>query len=142
MHGPTCFFWANQTPFSLQDILATYKKDFAVVCHPKYKCWYTPEDEPEWAEKLFRYTLGLGATSALAPGNAEMFEMGCAFAPGRCCSPLPLPPPLLLLMLLLLCCTDSLGGDEPHESIDHGVCRSPRRAQDAVGARQREHHAL
>lgn len=105
-----------------------------MVCHLKYKCWYTPEDEPEWAEKLFRYTLGLGATSALAPGNAEMFEMGCAFAPGRCCSPLPLPPPLLLLMLLLLCCTDSLGGDEPRESITVCAARpGARRMQWVLG---------
>ena len=33
-----------------QKILSTYKKDFAVVCDPKYKCWYSPEDETEWAE--------------------------------------------------------------------------------------------
>jgi hypothetical protein len=36
------------------EILSTYKKDFAVVCHPKYKCWYTPEDDTVFAEKLFK----------------------------------------------------------------------------------------
>jgi hypothetical protein len=66
-----------------QGILSTYKKDFAVVCHPKYKCWYTPEDDPGYAEKLFKYTLSLGATSALAPGNAAMWEMGMKWVEGK-----------------------------------------------------------
>ena len=60
-----------------QQILATYKRDYAVVCHPKFKCWYEPEADPAWAEKLHRWTLAQpGVVSALAPGNAEMFEMG------------------------------------------------------------------
>ena len=32
-----------------------------------------------FAEKLFKYTLSLGATSGLAPGNAAMWEMGMAW---------------------------------------------------------------
>lgn len=64
-------------------ILSTYKRDFAVVCHPKYKCWYTPEDDPVYAEKLFKYAHSLGVTSALAPGNAEMWEMGMKWVEGK-----------------------------------------------------------
>ena len=41
-----------------QKILSTYKKDFAVVCDPKYKCWYSPEDETEWAEYAPAFAAG------------------------------------------------------------------------------------
>ena len=34
-------------------LLEGYKKDFDVYVHPKYCTWYTPEDDPEWAKKLF-----------------------------------------------------------------------------------------
>jgi hypothetical protein len=42
-----------------------------------------PEDDPVWAERLHCWALSLaGVTSCVAPGNAELFEMGAA-APAR-----------------------------------------------------------
>ena len=38
---------------------------------------------PRVRRKLFRYSLGLGATSALAPGNAAMWEMGMKWVEGQ-----------------------------------------------------------
>ena len=33
MHGPTCIFWANLTPFSLKEILAIVKNEEALAIH-------------------------------------------------------------------------------------------------------------
>lgn len=47
--------------------------------HPKRerwnKCWYEPLDEPETAALAMRFTLGMGVTSALPPGHAELWRM-------------------------------------------------------------------
>ncbi|MEM1212739.1 MAG: aldo/keto reductase [Planctomycetota bacterium] len=43
---------------------------------PYPKCWYQPEDRPEVAHRLLRYTLNLpGATAAIPPGEPAMFDM-------------------------------------------------------------------
>ncbi|MEM6393966.1 MAG: aldo/keto reductase [Planctomycetota bacterium] len=43
---------------------------------PYPKCWYQPEDRPEVARLLLRYTLNLpGVTAAIPPGEPALFEM-------------------------------------------------------------------
>lgn len=48
---------------------------------PYAKCWYEPEDRPEIAEKLLRWTLSLeGVAAAIPPGNPKLFHMALEFA--------------------------------------------------------------
>ena len=39
------------------------------------KCWYQPQDDPEIARLLVRYTLGLGVVAAVPPGDARLFRL-------------------------------------------------------------------
>ena len=54
-----------------------------VYTHPKYCTWYNPEDDPEWAQKLFAFALSKGVTVAISPGHADMFEMAMKFVEGQ-----------------------------------------------------------
>lgn len=48
---------------------------------PYSGCWYQPEDRPEVAELLMRWTLGLpGLVAAIPPGNPELWRWGVKFA--------------------------------------------------------------
>ncbi|MEM1098633.1 MAG: aldo/keto reductase [Planctomycetota bacterium] len=43
---------------------------------PYEKCWYAPEDRPDVAVRLLRYTLHLpGVVAALPPGQPELFQI-------------------------------------------------------------------
>lgn len=45
------------------------------------KCWYQPEDRPEVAQLLLRYTLNLpGVTAAIPPGDPGLFKLALSFA--------------------------------------------------------------
>jgi aryl-alcohol dehydrogenase-like predicted oxidoreductase len=39
------------------------------------KCWYTPIDAPELAEKSVRFTLSEDVTAAIPPGDAKLFRL-------------------------------------------------------------------
>lgn len=39
------------------------------------KCWYQPQDDPEIADLLLRYTLSLPITAAVPPGDARLFRL-------------------------------------------------------------------
>lgn len=48
---------------------------------PYDKCWYAPEDRPEVAHLMLRYTLNLpGVAAAVPPGDPGMFKMVLGFA--------------------------------------------------------------
>ena len=48
---------------------------------PYDKCWYEPEDRPEIAHLMLRYTLNLpGVTAMLPPGDPGLFQMTMGFA--------------------------------------------------------------
>ena len=60
MHGPTCTFWANMTPFSLQSWLPP--KFQGEVCSPKYQCGKSvnltlPAPKDEWHGMYQDYTV-------------------------------------------------------------------------------------
>ena len=43
---------------------------------PYKKCWYQPEDDPQIAELLLRFTLSLpGVTAAIPPGDPKLFRI-------------------------------------------------------------------
>jgi aryl-alcohol dehydrogenase-like predicted oxidoreductase len=43
------------------------------------KCWYQPIDDPELAEKAVRFTLSEDITTAIPPGEIELFRMALNF---------------------------------------------------------------
>lgn len=48
---------------------------------PYDKCWYAPEDRPDVAHLMLRYTLNLpGVTAAVPPGDPGLFQMTLGFA--------------------------------------------------------------
>ena len=47
---------------------------------PYPKCWYQPQDKPELADRLLRYTLDLPVTAALPPGDARLFRLAVEIA--------------------------------------------------------------
>lgn len=48
---------------------------------PFSKCWYAPEDRPDVAHLMLRYTLNLpGVTAAVPPGDPGLFKMAASFA--------------------------------------------------------------
>ena len=48
---------------------------------PYDKCWYAPEDRPDVAHLMLRYTLNLpGVAAAVPPGDPGMFKMCLGFA--------------------------------------------------------------
>ncbi|MEZ6189846.1 MAG: hypothetical protein R3C45_00970 [Phycisphaerales bacterium] len=48
---------------------------------PYDKCWYAPEDRPDVAHLMLRYTLNLpGVTAAVPPGDPGLFQMTLSFA--------------------------------------------------------------
>lgn len=51
------------------------EKRLKMYTHPKYCTWYNPEDDPEWAKKLFAFSLSKGITVAISPGHVDMFEV-------------------------------------------------------------------
>lgn len=46
------------------------------------KCWYTPQDDPELAELLVRYTLDLPITATVPPGDGRLFKLCVQLARG------------------------------------------------------------
>ena len=49
--------------------------------HDKWqKCWYQPIENPELAEKAFRFTLSEDVTAAIPPGEEVLFKMAMGFA--------------------------------------------------------------
>ena len=51
--------------------------------HPEYHVWYQPETEPEYVQKLLRYTLSIGAHSCLSPGALDLFDIMSSIAQGK-----------------------------------------------------------
>ena len=49
---------------------------------PYAGCWYQPQDDPEVAALLLRYTLDLPVTAAVPPGDPGLFELAVEIAEG------------------------------------------------------------
>lgn len=47
---------------------------------PWHKCWYKPIDDPALAEKAVRFTLSEDITTAIPPGEIQLFRMALDFA--------------------------------------------------------------
>jgi hypothetical protein len=44
------------------------------------KCWYKPVDDPALAEMAVRFTLSEDITTAIPPGEVQLFRMALDFA--------------------------------------------------------------
>ena len=80
--GPALLDAANQRGMgilALKAIARTRATEGADRSYPK--CWYEPEDRPEIAHLMLRYTLNLpGVAAAIPPGDPGMFKMALGFA--------------------------------------------------------------
>ncbi|MEM1027107.1 MAG: aldo/keto reductase [Planctomycetota bacterium] len=76
--GPRALEAANERDMDILALkaMARGKAIVAWEDRPYDKCWYAPEDRPDIAVMLLRYTLHLpGVVAALPPGQPELFQI-------------------------------------------------------------------
>jgi predicted aldo/keto reductase-like oxidoreductase len=80
--GPALLDAANERGMGILALKAIARTNVPEgVDKPYDKCWYTPEDRPDVAHLMLRYTLNLpGVTAALPPGNPGLYKMAVGFA--------------------------------------------------------------
>ncbi len=79
--GPAVLDAANKRGMGLLALKAIARTKVEYENRPYDKCWYTPEDRPEVAHLMLRYTLNLpGVAAALPPGNPGLYRMAVGFA--------------------------------------------------------------
>ncbi len=80
--GPALLDAANKQGMGILALKAIARTNVPEgVDKPYDKCWYTPEDRPDIAHLMLRYTLSLpGVTAALPPGDPGLFKMAVGFA--------------------------------------------------------------
>lgn len=80
--GPALVEAANQRGMGILALKAIARTKVAKYeDRPYKKCWYAPEDRPEVAHLMLRYTLNLpGVAAALPPGDPGLFKMTLGFA--------------------------------------------------------------
>lgn len=87
--GPGVLAAATARGMGVMALKAMAKTRVAPGEDPSFaKCWYHPEDRPDIAHLLLRYTLNLpGVTAALPPGDPSLFNLALDLA-GRGLDPL------------------------------------------------------
>lgn len=80
--GPALLDAANRRGMGILALKAMARGKLEKGQEKKYaKCWYEPEDRPDIAELLLRYTLSLpGVSAALPPGDERLFELALTLA--------------------------------------------------------------
>ena len=80
--GPAVLNAANDRGMSILALKAIARTRVAEWKDRPYdKCWYAPEDRPEVAHLMLRYTLNLpGVAAMVPPGDPGMFRMTLGFA--------------------------------------------------------------
>lgn len=80
--GPTVLDAANQRGMGILALKAMARTRVEKwEDRPFDKCWYAPEDRPEIAHLLLRYTLNLpGVCAAIPPGDPGLYRMAVGFA--------------------------------------------------------------
>ena len=77
--GPKMLEAANQRGMGVMALKAMARAKIQEGEDRSYKkCWYHPEDRPEVAGLLLRYTLNLpGVAAAIPPGDPSLFHLAC-----------------------------------------------------------------
>lgn len=80
--GPALLDAANQRGMGILALKAIARtKVERYEDRPYAKCWYAPEDRPDVAHLMLRYTLNLpGVAAAVPPGDPGLFRMALGFA--------------------------------------------------------------
>jgi len=79
--GPAVLDAANERGMGILALKSIARTSIAEWKDRPYdKCWYAPEDRPEVAHLMLRYTLNLpGLTAAVPPGDPGMYRMTVGF---------------------------------------------------------------
>jgi aryl-alcohol dehydrogenase-like predicted oxidoreductase len=79
--GPAILEAANERGMGILALKAIARTRVEYKDRPYDKCWYAPEDRPEVAHLMLRYTLNLpGVAAALPPGDPGLYKMAVGFA--------------------------------------------------------------